>query len=594
MIVVVFFSSTATLTAQDAYDFSRATWKVGTLVEAKSAAEANRLFGQVPVKAPISGSSLSVQAIDGVVSLSKVFNQKPNSIANASLTFNSTGGEHSFSLGSTHAMQVWLNGVLSAENLVDRELNNDDDEVRVQLKTGNNNIVVRLLQTTGNCSFAVSLRRMEPEECGLNAAKRVYFTFPNLDSHVSAGQDLVFTVQTTPPLAISVPFDFKLTSQDGKVLALGQRLTETNWTIPLSTVGSNLLKLTITPALNMDKIFASKFGPTPVFQYFTQGDRDTVMRQLATKAQKVARTLSASSDPGDVATSLLFLAERLQGKLHPSLMRDQVMSAVIGDTAEYLAAAAKGRIALANLRGHRQMAYRSNIDGSLQPYSIYLPANYDPQKKYSLLACLHGMAWDDYTDVALVAPLKLEDFIVIGIQGRGDLMYKGIGEQDVLDVLDRVSARYSIDANKVYLRGYSMGGFGAWHLAQRYPDRFAAIAVFSGYTGIDFIPNVINVPALVVNGALDVWIPVMMPRRATSLQKSLGGAVDYYEFPEVGHNAWENWQALKGPDALYDFFRGNVRNPSPSRIAALIPTLRHAKHYWLQVHELDTTGPLID
>ncbi len=36
------------------------------------------------------------------------------------------------------------------------------------------------------------------------------------------------------------------------------------------------------------------------------------------------------------------------------------------------------------------------------------------------------------------------------------------------------------DTHRIYLTGLSMGGFGAWHLAEKYPGRFAALVVICG------------------------------------------------------------------------------------------------------------------
>ena len=44
------------------------------------------------------------------------------------------------------------------------------------------------------------------------------------------------------------------------------------------------------------------------------------------------------------------------------------------------------------------------------------------------------------------------------------------------------TARYRIDADRVYLTGPSPGGAGTWYIAARYPELFAAIAPISGFT----------------------------------------------------------------------------------------------------------------
>ena len=41
-------------------------------------------------------------------------------------------------------------------------------------------------------------------------------------------------------------------------------------------------------------------------------------------------------------------------------------------------------------------------------------------------------------------------------------------------------ARLNIDADRVYLTGLSMGGYGTWSLGMAEPERFAAIAPICG------------------------------------------------------------------------------------------------------------------
>ena len=45
-------------------------------------------------------------------------------------------------------------------------------------------------------------------------------------------------------------------------------------------------------------------------------------------------------------------------------------------------------------------------------------------------------------------------------------------------VLDDVLQRYNVDPKRVYLTGISMGGYGAWDFASRYPEYFAAVAPY--------------------------------------------------------------------------------------------------------------------
>ena len=184
-----------------------------------------------------------------------------------------------------------------------------------------------------------------------------------------------------------------------------------------------------------------------------------------------------------------------------------------------------------------------------------------------------------------------EDFIVVSVFGRGDVHYQSVGEQDVLDVMDRIMERYPIDENRVYMMGSSMGGLGTWRIGTLYADRFAAIAPYCGWTGTVFMRNLGNTKNYVVHGAADPTVPVQFDRACVNELKKLGYDVTYVEIPNGSHSAWTEWSRIHEPETILDVFRSAVRNPSPDKIAAAVSSVRYGKHYWVTVNELDTSEP---
>jgi hypothetical protein len=108
-------------------------------------------------------------------------------------------------------------------------------------------------------------------------------------------------------------------------------------------------------------------------------------------------------------------------------------------------------------------AYRSHIDGSVQPYAITLPADYgqDPRRKWRLDVVLHGRD-STLTEVKFItqyagdkpAP-KEHDYVQLTIFGRGNNAYRWAGEMDVLEAIDafvgteRLLGRNLIDPRRV-------------------------------------------------------------------------------------------------------------------------------------------------
>ena len=52
-------------------------------------------------------------------------------------------------------------------------------------------------------------------------------------------------------------------------------------------------------------------------------------------------------------------------------------------------------------------------------------------------------------------------------------------EKDVMNVLAMVRKEFNVDEQRIYLMGHSQGGGGARHLAEKYPDTWAAVALLA-------------------------------------------------------------------------------------------------------------------
>jgi dienelactone hydrolase len=125
--------------------------------------------------------------------------------------------------------------------------------------------------------------------------------------------------------------------------------------------------------------------------------------------------------------------------------------------------------------------------GRFQPYGLYLPSTWDAATRLPAALVMHGYGGSHSTYNRF--PGFMDDFgehpatVLITPLGRGSSFYADYGERDVLDVLDDVERRWSIDPDRLYLTGYSMGGHGVYRLGALYPDRFAGAVAWAGYTG---------------------------------------------------------------------------------------------------------------
>ncbi|RXK85331.1 carboxylesterase family protein [Filimonas effusa] len=156
----------------------------------------------------------------------------------------------------------------------------------------------------------------------------------------------------------------------------------------------------------------------------------------------------------------------------------------IADISRYLSEAQKGNDQLICKTGVFRRAYYSQTNQQPLPYSIKIPANYNPNKKYPLLIYLHGSGDDDRV-LGSTSSLP-DDFIVLAPNGRGvSNCYATAGSQQdiamsIADALDN----YNIDGHNIILSGFSMGGYGVYRTFYEHPGTYKAIAIISGHPNL--------------------------------------------------------------------------------------------------------------
>jgi predicted peptidase len=108
----------------------------------------------------------------------------------------------------------------------------------------------------------------------------------------------------------------------------------------------------------------------------------------------------------------------------------------------------------------------------------------------------------------------------------------------VLELLTSLSKEFSIDQDRVYLVGQSLGGFGTWDLVSKRPDVFAAAVPLCGGGEPARVAAARNVAIWAFHGAMDQTVPVVRSREMVAALRAVGSPVKYTEYPDVGHNVW--------------------------------------------------------
>ena len=144
--------------------------------------------------------------------------------------------------------------------------------------------------------------------------------------------------------------------------------------------------------------------------------------------------------------------------------------------------------------------YKSTLDDSVIPYGLDIPSELSHQihKNMRLDIWLHGRN-NTLSEIRFLterlkktSQFRPQDTIVLHPYGRFCNAYKFAGEKDVMESLHHVKSQYSIDNKRIALRGFSMGGAGAWHLGAHYADQWAAVAPGAGFVDTAKYQDIFN------------------------------------------------------------------------------------------------------
>ena len=232
---------------------------------------------------------------------------------------------------------------------------------------------------------------------------------------------------------------------------------------------------------------------------------------------------------------------------------------------------AKGENPLRAKRGDFRWAYRSTVDGELQPYRVYVPANYDPAKSYPLVVALHGMGGDEgsfftaYSNGIIKREAEARGYIIVCPKGRAPAsMYLGSAERDVIDVIGEMKRDFTIDPDRIYLMGHSMGGYGTWSVAANHPDLFAALAPISGGGSAAALGKIAHISEIVIHGDKDPTVPVEESRKMVKAAQELKIEVKYIEVPGGNHGS----VVVPAFKDIFDWFDAHKRQPKGAAKAA--------------------------
>lgn len=192
----------------------------------------------------------------------------------------------------------------------------------------------------------------------------------------------------------------------------------------------------------------------------------------------------------------------------------------------------------------KQTVKQTNLQ-SVSEYLLYLPKDYKETayKRWPLVLFLHG-AGERGSDLEAVKRHGLpklvsegQDFpFIIASPQCPTGRWWSIDDLNLL--LDDLIEQYDVDVDRIYVTGLSMGGFGTWELASRFPDRFAAIAPICGGGNPKQACQLKDIPTWAFHGAKDMVVFPYQTEKMVEALKNCGGNVQYTFYPEANHDSW--------------------------------------------------------
>ena len=511
-------------------------------------------------------------------------------------------GKAMLSIGSADGIRLWLNGKLVLSRKDPRSITPDEDQVEVEMNAGENSLLVKVSAQSKFCARVLNpgTRLARKAEIGPSLLKLSSDGF-TLKTDIGAERTAIdaVKVEVIQPGGKVV---LNTTASRGAEVELDTRdLPEGPYEVRCSThTFTGLLYATHLP--------------------YYKGDFLPKARELAA----AAAAADASKPEGFTLRMLAAMVEdRLGCKL--SEVKGNPWRKVLSPLMEYeeMMLERKGLVGRIRPDGFVRLAYLDEVDGSPQYCRAYLPADYDPAKKWPLVIQIHGynpanpvyVRWwaaDERHSNIDTEFSNHQGVIYMEPHGRGNTQYLGMGDNDILHVIADAKRLFNVDEDRIYLTGDSMGGWGTWNVATRHPDLFAAIAPVFG--GSDYhaqmseedlarlgpldrffseknsswamADGLLNIPIFVHHGDADQAVNVDFSRWGVRLLQRWGYDVRYHEYPGRSH---ESLVSQNG-NLNIEWFLEHRRNPDPRHVRIRSAELRNASAYW--VHVLQTANPL--
>jgi predicted peptidase len=171
-------------------------------------------------------------------------------------------------------------------------------------------------------------------------------------------------------------------------------------------------------------------------------------------------------------------------------------------------------------------------------YGISIPPNYSAERPVPLVLALHfggspNGAGSSVLNILVRPALQELGAIIVAPDSVGGQWTTAQNDRAVNGLLDAVLRTYNIDRKKMVVTGFSMGGAGTWHFANKYPDRFSAAIPVAGRP----TPSAEGwrLPVLAIHSHQDEVVPIGPAAARIAELKKAGVRAEMIELTGISH-----------------------------------------------------------
>jgi len=180
------------------------------------------------------------------------------------------------------------------------------------------------------------------------------------------------------------------------------------------------------------------------------------------------------------------------------------------------------------------------FQGRSYEYSVYSPSGVRGGSLPAVLL-LHGAGGAGRDMIEVWKPVaKKQGIVLVAPDLPRELAFEPIAPAFFRALMDEVGGRVALDSHRLYVFGYSMGGYLAYDAAMFDSEYFAAVGVYANFISPEYLPILKEarrrIPIAIYAGVRDELIPVKSVRATRDLLQARGFPVHYLEFEGRGHD----------------------------------------------------------